>query len=173
MTQTLLPAMAESAFRPLKERLEKALPAQPYTAEEVRDLVAACRFGAEVLDSVRQRLREQLQRGVESGKLRRLLTEFEGVIDLAGQKVYPQARLLSAGDPALPEEEKRAALQSLDEFVRRAAAMRSELDSLRQFLDRPREPVDVEAILGRGPSAGERYVDIEEVLARLKAGEDV
>jgi hypothetical protein len=180
MTPTLLPAMAQSVFRPLKERLESSSE-QPRTPDELRELLEACKFGARVLDDARQSLQEMLNRGVESQKLVQFLTEFEVAIQCAEEVIYPQMQLLfqiRVGDSvppglALPEEEKRRAQKLVEEFVERAAAMRRELDSFRRWLLRSRDARPIEAILNANPTAREAYIDSEEIMARLQANGDL
>jgi hypothetical protein len=171
MTPTLLPAMAESAFRPLKERLESAPPAPPYTADEVREWLSACEFGTKILDHLRGWLREALSHGVERRKLERALTQYEDLIDSAGE---PLEWLSSAVVSVLPEEEKARAQQSLQDLVTRAAARRAEVAALRELMARPLPSAqDIEAILKQNPVDPSRYESIEDLLARLKAGGDV
>jgi hypothetical protein len=170
MTPTLLSEMAQGSFQPLRDKLDRE---QEYTPDEVRDLVRACAFGASVLDKLRERLEGLLHDGMEGRKLAFFLNQVTSLIELAMNEVYPRVRSITAGE-ILPTEERRSSLETLDELTRRAAAMRSELASLEQWLKNPPPQGDLESITGKNASPHDTsYQDIDDIIGRLRAGGDI
>ncbi len=164
--------MAQRTFQPLIDRLEEDRPDAPFAPDEVRDLLAVCALGADVLDRFGEMIQERLRWGVEKQQLQILLKELAQALERAQSMVYPRVRSITA-IAAIPADEQSTSLESLDEWTARAAAQFDRVTSLQRWLDRPRPPFD-EALLARDSDSPNesRYVDIEEVLARIKAGGD-
>ena len=173
MTPTLFPQMAQSTFQPLLDRLEVGQREHEFTSEEVRELLLACGLGASVLEKLWELFEESLRRGLESRKLRAPPATVHRHHRTGFERSLSEGSLSAAGE-ALAGEERSARLRTLDEQSARARAMRDELASLQRWLQRPPPPVDLAAILGSTVSSGQKgYEDLDDILARLKAGGDV
>jgi hypothetical protein len=173
MTPALFPEMAQSTFKPLLGRLTGNKQLREFSADEVRELLVACDFGAVMLDKLSEMLQTLLRRGIESQKLSFFLQEFNDTIELAQNEIYARVGEIAAGQ-ALPAEERLAAQQSLDDFRARAMAKGKELASLRQWLENPPQKVDFDS-MGAGTTTQKAGTngDIDEILVRLRAGVDV
>jgi hypothetical protein len=158
--------MAQGAVQPLLQRLKGNRPEEGYSPDEVRELLAACRLGAVMLDHVSDAIELILRRGIESRKLKSVLQEVRNNCTL-----WPG---LHSQGAALPVDEKAAGLQRMDEFTARAALICDKVAKLQQFLEQPGPQIDLASITGRGPSppTHQSYQDVEEIIARLMAGGD-
>jgi hypothetical protein len=173
MTSGLLPEMAQSTFQPLLERLDNDRHVQAFPADEVRTLLRACGFGAAVLAQCSEMLKEFLREGVESRKFSFLLKEFTDTIERVLNEVYPRMRAIAEGE-TLPVEERLASLRTLDAFTARAMALRDEWAKLQCWVDRPAPQVDLASILGGTKTAEpRRYENLDDILARLKSGQEL
>jgi hypothetical protein len=175
MTPALFPEMAHSTFQPLLDRLEENGQARAHTSAEIRELLAACGFGAAVLEKGWESLQHLLCQGMESRKMHLIVKEFLDILELAIKTVYPKVRAITVGK-SLADDERLAGLATLDQLSLRAAKMRDELASLQRLLETPPPRVKIESFSARdkaGAADHRGYVDVEEILAKLKAGQDI
>ena len=171
MAVELIPEMAKSVFRPLSQRLDKAGPNGKISPDEIRDLLAGCGMGAEVLEHLRKIFHEILRRGIEKNKLKLLQREFLEIVGLAGNEIYPRVHAHVATD-ALPEEERPVAQKTLGKYTERARLIGEELKSLEAWLERPRPPLDTSAFGPTPPNDYSAYEDSKDIEARIKSGGD-
>jgi hypothetical protein len=169
MAVELVPEMGKSVFQPLRQRLDKVAPNTQIPINEIRDLVAGCGIGAEVLDQLGKAFHEILHRGVEKDKLKLLQREFMEVVGLAGNEIYPrvQAHIAAGG---LPEEERNTVQKALSKYRERARLIGEELESLAIWLERPRPPLDTSAFGPTTPNDYSGYEDSKDIEARIRSG---
>jgi hypothetical protein len=170
MSVGLISEMAKSVFQPLNQRLDKAGPNGKISPDEIRDLLAGCGMGTEILDHLSKTFHEILRRGVEKNKLRLLQREFLEIVGLAGNEIYPRVHAHIATD-ALPEEERAAAKKTLEKYTERVRLIGEELKSLEAWLERPRPPLDTSAFGPTPANDYSAYEDSKDIEARIKSGE--
>jgi hypothetical protein len=167
MTSAILPQMAQSTFRPLLGMLAQNGHNEHISPAEMSDLLGACEFGAAVLDSLFDVVRTFGQNGTEKQKLQSLILGSLEVVETVRASVYARVQAL-AESAHLPTEQRLLCARKLEGLIARAEAIHSELTSLRHWLERPPSPLTVSELPRGGP-----YVDLDTVLARMKAGGDV
>jgi hypothetical protein len=153
-------------------RLEAAIgepPRQHYTGEEVREFLAVSEVLAELVEYLWESIQGQLNKGIEGGRLRRGLADILPSLT-AYASLCEKVRAVADDSPPAPEREGRVV--RFEEGRRRAAEIHSEAEKLLAFASRPAPTVDLAELERRVREARpEDYVDLDEVLAELRAEE--
>ncbi len=170
MTTTLLPEFVLSGLAPVEKALRPEPPALP--PGRLRDLFFLCCSSiAPALRRHWEEIREGLGQGLDGKRASFQLRELSGALDVflrVAGKVLEAARVRSD-----PYQGKETDVEQLESVLRDATGMRDEVAALLRWVEAPPPrlgPAAVEA--ARGPAA-ENYRDVEEVLARLRSGEDL
>jgi hypothetical protein len=162
----LLPEMAHGTFRPLLERLDKDEKGPKPAPDRAREIVAGCEFAAVVVEGLGEVLHRALGEGVEGEKLRLFVKDLAEVVALVLQVYARTAEVTQALSPGEASEARR----KLEQDSALARDLLGELTELQTALDQPPPSVDPASLTaGRAGS----YERLEDVLARLQAGDDL
>ena len=161
----IVPEMVRGAFQPLRDALEKNGSHGPQPGDS-RKLLAACDLVAVVLDLQCKAIERLLEEGIERGEFESELGWFTEAVTLAID-LYPKVQALV---PANVFADRR---RQLDAYRERAAEILRYLTSFRQWLDTNQPRITHDELEAMRPPAGVEYVDLDTLLTRLNAGEDV
>lgn len=170
MAPTLISHIVRSALLPLRNALGQTK--HHYSPEEVQELFDACAMAAILIDKLWGANGKLLDHGLEGSKLVCLLKEAKDTVEEA---LSAFAKVLEIATKETPSfEGKREGCAVLERAIQRTATVRSNLDSLLNWLSTPSPQVDPAALVrGEDSLTSEGYTNLDSLLDRLQAGGDV